>query len=148
MAVVALAHEIEAEPEAVHVQLFGTSQGETAACRMGRVVDVERLAAAVARGHTLDLKDRTSGITAERLSPSRVNSIGLNSTPRKSETKFSRIKVGGPPACPPTIAASAWRCSSSARSSTTPAKIQFPSAMTLPERITSANFSPSRPVLP
>ena len=37
---------------------------------------------------------------------------------------------------------------SSAFSSTTPAKTQLPSAMTLPERITSANLSPSRPVSP
>ena len=57
-------------------------------------------------------------------------------------------EAGGPPACPPTIAASAWRCASSARSSTTPAKIQLPSAMTLPERITSANFNPSRTISP
>ena len=34
------------------------------------------------------------GIAAERASPSRVKSIGLNSTPRKSLTRLSRIKRG------------------------------------------------------
>ena len=57
-------------------------------------------------------------------------------------------EAGGPPACPPTIAASAWRCAWSARSSTTPAKTQLPSAITFPERMTSANFRPSSFVSP
>ena len=48
MAVIALADEIELEAKAMHMHLLGARQGEAPPRRMRRVVDVERLAAAVA----------------------------------------------------------------------------------------------------
>jgi hypothetical protein len=53
-----------------------------------------------------------------------------------------------PPASPPASFASASRCAGSAVSSTTTAKTQSPSAITLPERSTKANLQPSSRVGP
>ena len=105
-----------------------------------------RCGCAMARPRSRTTAHRES--TTERFSPSILNSIGLNSTPRKSLTRLLRIMPGGPPASPPTIADNAARCAASARSSTTPANTQLPSAMILPERITSAKHSPARSVPP
>ena len=76
------------------------------------------------------------------------NSIGRTSTPRKSLTRTSRMRAGMPPAWPLTIAPSASRCASPAFSSITPPSTQLPSAITLPERITSAKARPSSTISP
>ena len=149
MSVVALAHHVEIEPEAMHVERAGTRQRQAPAGRMRGVVDIEWRSPLRLRDGTPSISnDSTSGIDTARFSPSILNSIGLNATPRKSLVRFWRIIPGGPPASPATIAASAARCASSARSSTTPANTQLPSAMILPERITSAKQSPDRSVPP
>src|SRR5213075_317915 len=49
MPIIAPAGQIEVEPESVHLQILGLGQSETAAGRVPRIVDVERLAAAVPR---------------------------------------------------------------------------------------------------
>src|SRR5262249_7496437 len=59
--VVADAREVEVEPEAVDVGLAGAGQREAPVRRVGGVVDVERLAAAVARGDALDLEGEDAG---------------------------------------------------------------------------------------
>src|SRR6266540_322467 len=56
MSIVALAGEAEAEAKALHLGLARAREREASVGRMGGVVDVERLAGAVARGHTLDLE--------------------------------------------------------------------------------------------
>src|SRR5882762_1284003 len=61
MPIVALAGEAEAKPEALHLRLARTRQRQAAVGRMGGVVDVERLAGAVARGHALDLEGEDAG---------------------------------------------------------------------------------------
>src|SRR5579863_1202873 len=61
MSVVALADHVDVEPKAVHVELPGSCQGEATAGRMRRVVDVERLAAAIARCDALDLERQDVG---------------------------------------------------------------------------------------
>src|SRR5262245_10584676 len=54
VSVVALAQEAEAEPEARHFGLAGPRKGHPAVGRMGGVVEIERLAGAVARRHPFD----------------------------------------------------------------------------------------------
>src|SRR5215204_1422554 len=61
MSIVALAGEAEAEAEALQLRLARARQREAAVGRMGGVVDVERLAGAVARGHALDLEGEDAG---------------------------------------------------------------------------------------
>src|SRR5262249_48037119 len=61
MSVVALADDVEVEAETVHMHLLRAGQGEPAPRRVRRVVDIERLAAAVARGHTFDLEGEDIG---------------------------------------------------------------------------------------
>src|SRR5436190_13796215 len=56
MPVVALAEEAEREAEALHLGLFRPGEGEPTIGGMGCIVDIERLARAVARGHALDLE--------------------------------------------------------------------------------------------
>src|ERR1051325_7017814 len=56
MPVIPLAGQIEIEPESVHLQFLGLGQGEAAPSRVPRIVDVNRLAAAVARQHAVDLE--------------------------------------------------------------------------------------------
>jgi hypothetical protein len=56
MAVIALTDQGEVEAEAVDMRLLRASERQPPARRMGGVVDVEWLAAAVARGHALDLE--------------------------------------------------------------------------------------------
>src|SRR5688572_7455914 len=56
VSIVALAGEAEAEAEALQLGLARARQRKPAVGRMGGVVDVERLAGAVARGHALDLE--------------------------------------------------------------------------------------------
>ena len=57
MAVVPFAHHVEIEFEAVHVELRpAPCQGKTPAGGMCRVVDIERLATAIARWHPFDLE--------------------------------------------------------------------------------------------
>src|SRR4029450_913663 len=56
MSIVALAGEAEVEAEALHFSPARAGESEAAVGRMGGVVDVERLAGAVARGDTLDLE--------------------------------------------------------------------------------------------
>src|SRR6476619_5490789 len=56
MPVIAPAGQIEIEPESVHLQFLGLRQCEPVAGRVPRIVDVERLAAAVPRQDAIDLE--------------------------------------------------------------------------------------------
>src|SRR5205814_9950772 len=56
MSIIAPAGQIEVEPESVHLQFLRLGQSETAAGRMPRIVNVERLAAAVPRQDAVDLE--------------------------------------------------------------------------------------------
>src|SRR5215831_17181332 len=69
MPVVALRHEIEVEAKAVHLQFAGPRQREAPPRRMGRIVDVERLTAAVARSDTLDFERDDGGDRGRALQP-------------------------------------------------------------------------------
>ena len=148
MTVVAFADQVDLEAEAVDVQLRRLCQCYSSVRGVLCVVDTDRAANLAGRGDALDREGQDVRIEVERTRPAMLNLIGQNSTPRKSLTRLSRITEGVTTAFPLTIAASASRWASFAVASTTPAKIQLPSAMTLPERMTSANFSPSSLVLP
>src|SRR5271156_139094 len=77
MAVVALPHEMEVEAKAVHMHFLRARQGEAAARWVRRVVDVERLAAAVPRGDALDLERQNAGDHGRALQPIEVEFYGL-----------------------------------------------------------------------
>jgi hypothetical protein len=146
--VIAFADQVQVEAETLDVRLLRPGERQAAVGLMRRIVDIERVAAAVAGDDALDLERQDIGDRGRALEPLDVNSIGLNSTPRKSPTRFWRMSAGVPPASPPTMAASAVRWTSLALSSTTPVKIQLSSAMTRPERITNANLSATSLVSP
>src|SRR2546421_2990626 len=56
MPVIAPAGQSEVEPESVHLQFLGLGQSEAAAGRVPRIVNVERLAAAVPRQDAVNLE--------------------------------------------------------------------------------------------
>src|SRR5207248_5846038 len=56
MPIIAPAGQSEVEPESVHLQFLGLGQSEAAASRVPRIVNVERLAAAVPRQDAVDLE--------------------------------------------------------------------------------------------
>ena len=120
---------------------------QAAVRRVRGIVDVERLAAAVARGDALDLEGKDIGDRGRALEPLDVNLDRLELDPAEVADEIladERRRAAGFP----TMVASAVRWGSFALSSTTPAKIQLPSAITRPDRITSANLSPSSWVSP
>jgi hypothetical protein len=61
VAVVAVADQIQIEAEAVHMGFLGPGQRQAAVGRVAGVVEVIRLAAAVARGDALDLEAGDAG---------------------------------------------------------------------------------------
>src|SRR5438552_15000844 len=69
MAVIALPDEFEVESKATHLQRLRPCQGEAAGGGVRRVVDVERFAAAVARGDTFDLERQHVGNHGRTLQP-------------------------------------------------------------------------------
>src|SRR5947208_13591963 len=56
MPIIAPAGQSEVEPESVHLEFLGLRQSEPAAGRVPRIVNVERLAAAVPRQDAIDLE--------------------------------------------------------------------------------------------
>jgi len=83
MPIIAPAGQIEVEPESVHLQFLGLGQSETAAGRVPRIVDVERLAAAV---HVTGWFDEDRLLT---LCPKRVPALRM----LPGETPLLREKV-------------------------------------------------------
>ena len=72
-----LPDEIEVEAKAMHVHLCRARQGEAAARRVRGVVEVERLAAAVARSDAFDLERQNVGDHGRALQPIQIEFYGL-----------------------------------------------------------------------
>src|SRR5271156_2889760 len=100
MAVVALPHEIEVEAKAVHMHFLRARQGEAAARWVRRVVDVERLAATVARGDALDLERQKAGDHGRALQTIEIQFYGLKGDAAETSAQVLGLQGGGPPRLP------------------------------------------------
>jgi hypothetical protein len=146
--VIAFADHVQVEVETRDVGFLRPGECQAAIGRMRRVVDIEWVAAEVAGRDALDLERQDIGYRGRAPEPLDANLDRLELDPAEVADEVLANERRRAAGFAPTMAASAVRCRSLARASTTPAKIQLPSAITRPERITSANLSPSSLVSP